>query len=355
MLTSVSIANFRCIERAEFQPHSQRTLIVGENGSGKTSLLEAVFTLGHGRSFRSPSLSPLIRRGTESFTLVAEVSSELGIPSTLGFQAGRTSKALRVNGSNAKGFADVAHLVPVRIIGPEIHFLIEGGPKVRRRYLDWGLFHVEPRFIPVWRRFHRALQQRNAALKQRLGSAHESLWETEFVEAGEQFHQLRTGYVRLLIPQLMRFAQQLLRAEVTFTYHPGWASDLSLGQAMEASRARDQSTGLTHSGPHRAELAIRAAGAPAKEVISRGQQKLLACALVLGQLAQAHEANAAKACLLIDDPLAELDVDNLGILVSALAGIPTQQVVTALQPEAAELLDPQRMFHVERGSVRAML
>ncbi len=254
------------------------TLISGPNASGKTSLLEAIYMLGRGRSFRTPKLTNLIRTGAERFVVFGEVDlpeRRLG----LGIQGTIDGVRARMGGDRVASLAELAVALPVQIIDPEVHRLIEEGPSRRRRFLDWGVFHVERTFIGEWQKYQQVLKQRNAALRLRQPEAVVSAWNADLLRFGERIDGLRKAYVGLLMPVAAVLTQTLLRMELSLTYRSGWAQDLGFQAALAQSWVRDQELGSTSVGPQRAELSIRLDGVPVKDRISRGQQKLLAAAL----------------------------------------------------------------------------
>ncbi len=183
-LTWLRVEQFRCLERVELELDPHFNLFVGPNASGKTSLLEALFFLGRGRSFRTRRLDNLIRQGQKEFLIVGKTA---GMPQavTLGVQGGREGTEIRIAGRAAQSAAELAEHFPPQVIDPEIHKLLEEGPGRRRRFLDWGVFHVEQAFLPTWQRYHKALRQRNAALKQELPDDAVGIWDLELAEAGE--------------------------------------------------------------------------------------------------------------------------------------------------------------------------
>jgi DNA replication and repair protein RecF len=245
----------------------------------------------------------------------------------------------------------------VQAIDPEVHRLIEGGPQERRRFVDWGVFHVEPSFIGHWRRYQRALRQRNAALKATQPDALVRIWDADLVEAGLEVAALRARYVDALRPHVAAVSERLLGSAVDLALTRGWSVERSLEDALEASWSRDRARGLTHSGPHRADLVVRFEGVTARDRVSRGQQKLAASALLLGQLRCDAELGSDVAALLVDDPAAELDEIHLRQLLAEVAGLPAQLVLTALDPRNAALQDlpDGHRFHVEHGLVTRLL
>jgi DNA replication and repair protein RecF len=356
ILETLGVEDFRCVEKAELVLHPRFNLISGANASGKTTLLEAMFFLGRGRSFRTAQADTLLRNGSGGFLLTGRILVG-GRSQPLGMRYGKSGIEARYGGRPVAGLAELATVLPAQAIDPEVHRLVEGGPLERRRYLDWGVFHVEPGFIGHWRRYQRALKQRNAALRAEQPERLVRVWDTELVEAGEQVAALRQSYVEKLAPHVAQVAERLLRAPVEISLHRGWAPDRSLADSLAVGWPRDRTRGLTHSGPHRADLAVRFEGTAARDRISRGQQKLAASSLLLGQLRCDAELGSEVALLLVDDPAAELDDRHLGGLLQEVSDVSAQLVVTALDPENAALasLPSGNRFHVEHGRVTRLL
>ena len=349
-LARIEIDEFRCLERVRLGLDPRYNLFVGPNASGKTSLLEAIFFLGRGRSFRTRRLDRLVRQGQESFQIVGWV--EGGSRTTvLGIGGDRRSTEIRIGGAPATGAGELATHFPPQIIDPEIHKLLEEGPHRRRRFLDWGVFHVEPTFLETWQRFHRALRQRNAGLKPGGDPAAARAWEPEILAAGNRLDEIRRNYLALLEPTLADLGGRLLGLPVSLGYQSGWASGESFAEALERSAVRDHRHGITHVGPHRADVTARVDGHVARERVSRGQQKLLAAALTLAQLAVQEERAPGTGALLLDDPAAELDAANLGRLLEVVRELRVQLFVTALRPDLPGLGTPGALFHVEQGRV----
>ena len=355
-LDSLGVEDFRCIQTAELEFDARCNLISGENASGKTSLLEAIFFLGRGRSFRTASADTLIRTGRAGFQLTGKVRSG-GLGRPLGLRYGKEGFEARFGGRPVNSLAELATVLPAQAIDPEVHRLIEGGPQERRRFLDWGVFHVEPKFVEHWRRYQRALRQRNAALRTGQPDAAVRAWDPELLEAGELVAAYRARYVESLRPYVAAVAERLLGTPLEIALHQGWAADRTLRESIEASWERDRERGLTHSGPHRADLNVRFAGAPARDRISRGQQKLAASAMLLGQLKCDAEQGSSVAALLVDDPAAELDAGNLERLLQEVVELPAQLFVTALDPSNPALagLPEGHRFHVEHGVVTPLI
>lgn len=350
-LRRMQVTDFRCLHQVELEFDSEFTLISGPNASGKTSLLEAIYVLGRGRSFRTRLREHLIRSGTERLLVFGE-TDVAGRRGTLGVEVSAQGIRARVGGDRVASLADLAAALPVQIIDPEVHGLIEEGPSGRRRFLDWGVFHVEPNFVGHWHQYHQVLRQRNAALRSSGTRPVVSAWDTDMVRYALLLTEARCRYVELLSPVASRVASTLLGLELTLAYRSGWLRDLDFAQALDRSWHLDQKLGSTQVGPQRAELSIRLGGAPARDRISRGQQKLLAAVLLISQLKLFRDDAALRPILLLDDPAAELDVARLTALIGEVRAQPLQLVVTTLHPELTEAFGrPGKRYRLERGTV----
>ncbi len=353
-LESVVVERFRCLGHVEFCPDRALNLIFGANGAGKTSVLEALFYLGRGRSFRSSQVSSLIQTNSDDFTVFGKVrDGEKRY--RLGVQVGRGSSAVHINGKAGGNAADLVEAFPVQVIDPEVHILVQGGPKGRRQFLDWGVFHVKHAFIGAWRRYRRALQQRNMALRQQHDRPAIEVWDSELVEAGSQVDELRRSYLAGFGGVFSRISEQLLGTPANCRYLPGWPLEESFSGALDANWERDRKHCLTHVGPHRAELALEIDDRAARHRLSRGQQKLLGTALVLAQCEFVALSLQRTVALLVDEPAAELDSQHLEQLIEALSQPRVQLFITALEADALPLKSEPALFHVKHGELSTLL
>jgi DNA replication and repair protein RecF len=350
MIRRFKVSNFRCLESADLDLSHEFNLIVGANASGKTSLLEALAYLGRGKSFRGAPTSSLIRHGESEFVLYGETESN-GLGRKLGVRNSKLGLEVRVDGSSEGGVAALAEALPLQVIDPEVHSLVAGGPEMRRRFLDWVAFHVEHDHLHVWRRFRRALKQRNAALRTKASAAAMRSWNVEFVELSALLDESRRRSLEVAIDSLVDYGAGLLGTELGFEYQQGWNKDLSLEKALEEGLERDLQQGSTQHGPHRADLKISYDERQARRLVSRGQQKLLASAMILAATDTAQTALERPLLLLLDDPAAELDVDSLGRLLDAVRGLGCQVVASSLEKDTLETPPGTAVFHVEHGKL----
>ena len=325
-------------------------MIVGPNASGKTSLLESIAYLGRGRSFRGAATRDLIRHGQSSLLLFGRVDSG-GRTVGVGVRNGRDGLEVHTDGSKRSSAAALAEALPLQVVDPEVHRLVAGGPDDRRRYLDWMAFHVEQGYLDVWRRYKRALKQRNAAL--RSGAQGNTLagWDAELAELGVVMHKIRIRVLELARPALQEAGASLLGEPFDVEYQQGWAAEKELLDAIRESLVRDQNLGTSHVGPHRADLKLRYDERQARKLVSRGQQKLMACALILAATETVQDHLGQALLLLLDDPAAELDAESLGKLMEQVGRLGCQVIATSLDANPALFADAPRAFHVEHGQV----
>jgi DNA replication and repair protein RecF len=360
-LTRLEITDFRNLAGAKLEPVSAGfNLIYGYNGSGKTSLLEAIYYLSLGRSFRSSVISRLVRHSAQKFLLFAQKISNGDQLIPVGIERYLQGEMnIRIAGKDVQSTAELAGLMPVQVINSSCFNLLDGGPVFRRKYLDWGMFYLNNDFFRVWRDVSQILKQRNAALRNRRPKNELHVWTQELEAKAVLLDQLRHAYVELLAPLLIQTVAELLTLpDLEVSYYPGWNKEISYGEALTASLDKDIQLGHTQFGPHRADFKIKIQGINAKEILSRGQQKLFVCAMILAQGALLQSGANKKPIYLIDDLPAELDTVSRSNLITLLSKQETQIFVTAVEREALnDSLSrlPSKMFHVEHGNVTEVI
>ncbi len=345
----LTVRNLRILSAAELEPEGGINLFTGPNGAGKTTVLEALHLLGRGRSFRHADAGPLVREGAQAALVSAAVRSDSGEGHRIGIRREKRTFAARLDGRDLHRRSDLVRHLPLQLLAPGSHDLVERGPDLRRRFLDEGLFHVEQGYHGVAAEYGRALRQRNAAL--RGGNALlAASFEPLLARTGEALGAMRATQVQRLSERVAEVLDELEAGfRPTFRYHPGWS-----GSSLEAvlSRNREREVGLGHTlgGPHRAELRMEVEGRPAARVLSRGQQKLLVYAMGLAQLELVSDALGEYPVLLVDDLPAELDGRRSRAVYGWIGRRPVQAFVTAIEGPSGEVA-VDRVFHVEQGVV----
>lgn len=355
-LKKLSISKLRNLDSITLKPSPGFNLIYGANGSGKTSLLEAIFLLGRGKTFRSSSKAPIIQEAADECAIFAELEGS----QTLGFSSSRLGEQkTHINGSKASSRAELANVLPLQMLNADAFKILEGGPSVRRAYLDWGVFHVEQAFIFHWRQAQKALLNRNSLLKNKLVSPNElSPWTHELSQHAKEVDRYRDDYAARLEICLAEMLDALLPLnDFSLQYSRGWDEAQELENILSGSLQRDLKSGFTSAGPHRADLKIKAGKDAAADILSRGQQKLLVIAMKLAQAVLLKEGSDKGCVFLVDDLPAELDSANRAKVLAILADLGEQVFVTGI--ERSQLYDPlqkekeMKLFHVEHGKINA--
>lgn len=358
-LAELRIDNLRNVASARMELAPRVNLFLGGNGAGKTSVLEAAYLLSHGRSFRAGKQETLTRIGQESMSIFGRVQHDGGAERRVGMVRTRTGWEARVDGRTPEGMIEVLREVAVVCFEPGSHDLIAGPGEGRRRFLDWGVFHVEPEFGVVARRFRRALKQRNALL--RSGTTSKALvpWDAELVACAERIDAWRRDYVGLWESGLARVLAELLPelGAVNVSYRSGWLAGTSLQDVLAARVDRDRARGHTGAGPHRADWSIAFEKAPQREHLSRGQEKLCALACALSQASLFAQLRREWPVVCLDDLASELDREHQTAVLSWLNTVQAQVLITGTErPSMLTNPDAQtRTFHVEQGLVTTLL
>ena len=356
-LVKLEISNFRNLLSAQICPVTQGVnYIVGSNGSGKTSLLEAIYYLSLGRSFRSHITDRIINSNSEKLSLFAKIASETAVFDAIGLERHANGNLkIRINTKDVVSIAESANLLPVQLMDTNCHQLLDGGPAIRRKLLDWGVFYKNPDFLRSWRQFERLLKQRNAALRGRLSRHELSSWTTELALHAASIDTMRRSYVEQFLPHLQTVLAELLDiADLKISYLPGWDQLHTYHEVLDRSIDRDLQLGYTQYGPQKADLKILINGVPAKDILSRGQQKLFVCAMIIARGILLWNGTKRRPVYLVDDLPSELDVTSRSKLLTLLSKQEAQIFVTAVDRDSLGSTIPDdfiKMFHVEHGRV----
>jgi len=355
-LIKLGIRNFRNINEVDLEPAEDLNLITGINASGKTSLLEAIYYLGRASSFRTSRFDKIVHKGEKELSIFAQQILKNGQKVRFGLKKGAKTVQIRINEQKITKVSDLVYNLPLQVIHPNSHQLLEEGPKLRRRFLDWGVFHVEQSFYPVWQRYQTALKQRNTALRQSSAKRLIQVWDRELIESGQILNDKRQEYLQELQALVHEYIKPVLGIiPLKLGYQSGWNKDYSFEQALKQSIQTDMERGFTSVGPQRADISVQVDGVLASDRISRGQQKILVTCLLLAQAGLYNRKTDKKCILLIDDVAAELDPDNRMRLLKVLQGMNVQMFITSIEQRTLmpmlENTSNSRMFHVEHGKV----
>lgn len=364
-ITRLVAEDFRNLHSVDFYPGARVNLISGENGSGKTSLLEVIYTLATGRSFRTRKFKNLIGYQSASFQLFAELVFE-GMRRRLGVARGRDgSTVFKLDGEPVSSAVELAALLPCQVMNSRSFELLEGGPAERRAFIDWLVFHVKPSFRRAWSEYARCLKHRNVMLRSdKVPLAEFAAWNKTLADLGEEIDDYRQQMILEFVP-----ASRAYLAECEFVesgnfemqYLPGWDRSRSLLERLEEHHQRDVVLGYTNIGPHKSDIRFTFNKKPLVELFSRGQQKAVVAALYAAQLKIFHSSSARDCLLLLDDLPAELDEGNLQRLCRWIQGLSNVQTfITGIELDSIAKLWPlsvydegfNKMFHVKHGQVQ---
>ncbi|BFM18954.1 DNA replication/repair protein RecF [Gilvimarinus japonicus] len=358
-LSRLIVQNLRNLLSVDIEPSPDVNLIFGKNGSGKTSILEAIHVLSLGRSFRGHKFKALINEHHPAMTVFGRVDDSGGdIP--IGVSRSRSGDAtFKAHGQAVGSLAELAGLLPLQVINADAFLLLEGSPSVRRQFLDWLVFHVEPGFFSTWKAAQRCLKQRNTILRRdRIEGSELQVWERELVAVSERMASMRLRAFEAFSEVFHQLIDEFVMAEgLTLSLYRGWEKDKGYAEVLSETLERDSRLGFTGSGVHRCDIRIRIKGHAAADVLSRGQQKLLVCAMKITQGVVFAKLTDRRCIYLVDDLPAELDEEHRQLLVDWLHKLETQVFITGVEQDA--LLQPWhqkpdreiKLFHVEQGKI----
>lgn len=361
-LTRLAISGLRNISEASLEPSPGFNLICGNNGSGKTSLLEAIYLLGMGRSFRSHLQKPLVSHEQSHATVFGQTAEGVAI----GIQKPvRGPQTIKIGGKPAEGLAHLTRNLPIQLINTDTFQLLEGSPRERRQFLDWGVFHVEHLFLEYWRRARQALEHRNTLIRNEAATKEIEPWSYELAQSAEFMDQYR----RIYLVKLQTLLETRLETigtpgghKLLVEYSCGWDKEGDLYTQLQESLPKDRRYGHTTVGPHKADLKFKANNQDISEIWSRGQLKLLISTLKIVQAELLHQATQQHCLMLLDDLPAELDSENRTKVCALLGNLKAQTFITSIEPEmVANIVEqqakqsglPHAMFHVKHGSIGA--
>ncbi|HCM47763.1 MAG TPA: DNA replication/repair protein RecF [Colwellia sp.] len=357
--------NFRNLSSVAIDLHPKLNFFVGDNGSGKSSLLEAIFFLGHGKSFRTSKVEHLASYDTDNFVVSVKDINDLQLGLSKHLQTGVT--LIKINGERHARLSELAKNIAVQIVTPESFKLFFGGPKERRRFVELGMFHVKHDSTKQWREFNRVLKQRNACIRHNLDKTTFDYWTAMFCQLSQEVADVRNEYITNLILELPYWLELLLPSiadKVTVQYLQGWPQKKSLIDSLNDSHEREQAFGYSIYGAHKFDVKFLIAKQALESQLSRGQQKLFLLALTFAQAKLIARVKRVKPILLIDDIGAELDANSRESLSTALSVLDCQVIITAIEEGVLQpfitndlVIDKEssknkyHMFHVKHGGI----
>jgi DNA replication and repair protein RecF len=353
-LLEIQIKNVRNINSISLQPSHKLNLIVGHNGSGKTSILESLYLLSRARSFRTQNINKVISYDKANLIVFAELNIS-GDLNKVAIKKSHHETIIRINGRTEKKASELSRHLHTHLIRPESQTLLENGASMRRSFIDLGVFHVKHGFLETSKKHNQLLKQRNKLLKSKQLDTL-SVWNNKFVEYGIILTNERERYVFLLQEELHKIINAFIsNIEVKLNYLKGWDKSVSLADALTKAASRDIQYGFSTIGAHKSDIRVIVNDKPAKDYLSRGQMKLLVIALYLAQIKLMNDNSDKSVCVLLDDLAAELDVDSLAKVMFFLDKLNVQVFVTTTNEDLFKQFiedNESKVFHVKHGEIQ---
>lgn len=353
-LQRLDIRDFRCIRSACIEPSAQFNVIYGRNGSGKTSLVEAIYMLAVAKSFRTGKPQDVIQAGCTASCIAARLVEADGNILQIGLERTLQEIRMRCDGRSLKGASELARRMPVVLVSPDTPTEFFTLPKVRRRLLDIALFHVEPAYLHVYRDFLKCIKSRNHLLRTAANDAEIQAWDEELIRTARFIHNERVLAAEALGVLAAYLTKVLLGFDLEIKYLLGWPKERDFADALRSGLRGDRQAGYTRVGPHRADLELRVENVAASNRFSRGQLKLLAAAGYLAQALYIKHQTGKRPLVLVDDLVSDLDPGARRALIGVLEDLDSQVFLTTVAPENIPLSGRTSvtMFHVEQGQIR---
>lgn len=335
-LVTLCVKNYRNIAQAEFCPGPELTVLCGANGQGKTNLLEAVWLLTGGKSFRGAKDPELIRAGAEFSVLDAKLADEEKEDHLYltvgGKESQRPGRFAKLNGADMGRAANLAGHFTAVVFDPGNLSLVKGSPEGRRRFLDAALCQLYPGYLTTLRRYSRLVAQKNSLLKNwnRTPAAAQmcDAFDDQLAAQGEEVSRRRRAYLDELGPVASGNYSEISRQSETLSLrYAGIFEPGGLAEALKKARATDLRAGFCTLGPHREDFEFVLSGQPAKVFASQGQQRSAVLSLKLAEATVAQGVTGQQPVMLLDDVLSELDATRQEYLLTRMQG--RQTIVTA--------------------------
>ena len=350
-LIKFNINNIRNITQESLCFSDAFNIIVGENGAGKTSLLEGINLLATGRSFKTSNVQNIIKYNESNFVLFGSIASDNDklTAKTVGFSKTISGeRIIKLNGVLQGSFSEIARTLPIRVMSCNNQDSFYFSPLIRRRYLDLGLLYTNTEYYKMLRQFKQVLAQRNKSFT----SFTTQVWDEEFLSIAQLIDEQRHAIFYALRPILLEHLKVILPQYCfDIIYNKGWDGEISLQHALKQSATIDKRVGFTTCGPHRADVVINCNnGRDSKDCLSRGQQKLVVYAINMALGMFIKQQAGVFPIYLVDDISSELDKRNQSIVIDFLKTWNAQVFITGL--EEINVGFKAEKFHIAAGKIR---
>jgi DNA replication and repair protein RecF len=348
----LSINRVRNLNNTEIFPEKKLNIFTGKNASGKTAVLESLYILARAKSFRTPRIQDVIEHKQKSLLINAKIQHEQEGEINTGIEKKHGNVEIKRNGEKIKTVSDQAKIIPLVLITQDTHFLISGTPKQRRHWLDWAMFHVEPDYLGYWKRYMKALRQRNILLKKKEKKREFYRgWEEAMVELAGLISKQRKEFLKGLLTYFREKKFPVFPEGVTFSLSKGWPENTGTAW-LEEAWSGDLDRGYTQQGIHQADVKFLLGERKIASIFSRGQVKLFSVFLLFSQAKEIEKKTGVRPIIIFDDFKAELDQESSEYILTWLnrEGFQSFLSTTEINEEEKKYLQRDR-FHVERGNI----
>lgn len=365
ILDRLVLSNFRNINSCDLSLSEKCNVFCGENGSGKTSLLEAIYLYWNGRSFRTSKLNHIVQHEHDKLLVHGRVKSDEQLMSFgLEFLRKTKDRRYRLSGEKVKRSSDLASLLPVYYFSPQSESLLTGSPGNRRSLLFWYLFHVEPIFKVKFAELQKAVKQRNQLLRNHGTDAEFQFWDSEIAKLSAELRDVTDGEINTLcivfeeechnVEDVALLFKSLVKRIATLGVRYSWENELDLLEQLSAKRDYEKKLGYTTLGYQKCDF--RLVDNTGVASYSRGEEKALSLILLVSVFRSIYNKNDKNTLLLLDDLSSELDDNFISTLLKKFSNLPLQMCITTLTKDALiakvekHFLD-FKLFHVKQGAV----
>ncbi len=356
-ISKLKIQGFRCYESLEIEFIQRINIFSGTNGAGKTSILEAIYFISTGKSFRSKRNKNLINHHADEMLVFAHYNNADDTNNRVGITlASNLKKNIKLNGQKINNQSAIAHKLPVVSIDPDSYLFLDKPPQYRRSFLDWLVFHVKPEYLNVWSKVSRCQKQLNSLYKGKSADQVDH-WESLYIKYATELTQMRAAVfsdlkplinqrIELIVPELAKF---------DLIFYQGWSQDNTLTEQLTKDRNKNVLYGNLNFGVHKMDIRNTFNNQPAHEILSRGQKKLISIIYYLSYIELLSTHLKVNPILCLDDMDAELDSGKTKVLFDFIQNSSHQTFISTV--DANKLLDvlPNAdLFHVEHGMVNRL-
>lgn len=360
-LKKLVLINFKNIAQAEITLSERLNCFVGDNGAGKTNVLDAVYYLSMSKSALTMTDGQSVRHGEDFFVVEGTYAGDSGSNDTVNCSfLRRSGKVLKLNGKEYDRMADHVGRFPVVMVSPQDSVLITDAAEERRRYLNAFLSQLDRDYLASLMRYNAVLAERNRFLKSSSDEQMLQIYDMQLADHAARIYERRRDIIDRMRPLVAEFYRQLSgdREQVEIEYRSELAS-ASMGELLLASRERDIVNGFTTSGVHRDDMSLRIGGYPLRKYGSQGQQKSFLMSLKLAQYRILAEVCGERPLLLLDDLFDKLDTSRVENLLTLVAGDDFGQIfITDCNRSRLETIlsragEKYALFTVEGGDIRS--